>query len=173
MNLKKPGFFRTYFGTMLIVCLCLLLAVNALNSQYCMIAFAADASGDDITHAEIWQYNVTSADWSMLTNFTSTAGSIRIHDGWQTRFVIGVKFNATLVISVGEAITYTWVRMNITYSGGASYIWTNYNLTNSAYALSGSFYYGLYTADWNSTTAASLPVAGTTYNCTVDAQFYY
>lgn len=158
------------------VTVCLLAAVVSMSllsyhSGGSLIALAADASGDDITYVTVSQYNGT--DWNVVKNFTTTGGSERVHDNWQIRFLVGVKFNNTLVASVAEAETYTWIRMNITYNAGADYMWTNYNLTYVSYALDGDFYYGQYTADWNATTAATLCIAGTTYNCTVDAGFYY
>ena len=158
------------------VAVCVLAAVISVqllsyHSGVSWFVMAADANGDDITYVTVSQYNST--DWNLIKNFTTTGGSERVHDNWQLRFLVGVKFNSTLVASVGEAASYTWIRMNITYNAGVDYIWTNYNLTYLSYVLDGDFYYGNYTADWNATTATNLCVAGTTYNCTVDAGFYY
>lgn len=129
--------------------------------------WGADASGNDICWSQVFQNNGTA--FVELVNWTSSGGTQRINAGLEIRFVVQCKFNNTLVASTAEAVTYSNLTMNITYNAGASYVWTEQPLNNTASVLSGSFYLVTWSGDWNST----LPVAGTTYNCTQKAWFSY
>lgn len=154
--------------TLLAVPLAMVLCVTILFCQrgtFLSFVFAADSYGNDIYCAEIWQYNGTA--WNLLANFTSTGGSVRVHDSWAINFTIGIKINSTLVSSTSEAIAYTRVYMNITDGGS---IWTNEELNNTSCSLDGDYYYLTEEGYWNE---AGEPVAGTTYACSVLYQGYY
>jgi hypothetical protein len=143
----------------------LLLLSLLMMQKDTMIVYAADSYGNDINFIEVWQYNGSA--WNLLANFTSTGGSVRVHDSWATNFTVGIRINSTLVSSVSDAIAYTRVYMNIT-DGGA--IWTNAELNNTACSLSGSYYYLTEQGYWNQT---GKPVAGVTYACSILYQAYY
>ncbi|MFN3329235.1 MAG: hypothetical protein ACK40U_10395 [Fervidobacterium pennivorans] len=121
----------------------------------------ADAYGNDIVYIEVWQGG------SLKANFTSTGGSVRIDANQQVDFVVCIKFNSTLASSESEAISYTKVLMNITYSG--NYIWQNKELNNTSIFLSNGFYWLKEVGNWTS----NLPQEGITYNCAVLYQGYY
>jgi len=143
-----------------------LLLVSLLMMQKdTMIVYAADSYGNDINFIEVWQYNGSA--WNLLANFTSTGGSVRVHDSWATNFTVGIQINSTLVSSVSDAIAYTRVYMNITDGGS---IWTNAELNNTSCSLSGSYYYLTEQGYWNET---GKPVAGVTYACSILYQAYY
>lgn len=129
------------------------------------LVYAADSYGNDINYVEVWQYNGTA--WNLLANFTSTGGSVRVHDSWPTNFTVGIKLNSTLVSSTSDAIAYTRVYMNIT-DGGT--IWNNAELNNTFCSLSGSYYYLTEQGYWNQT---GKPMAGVTYACSILYQAYY
>lgn len=143
------------------------IAVIALlpQSPFTRMVFAADSYGNDINFVEVWQHNGT--DWNLLDNFTTTGGSVRVHDSWVLNFTVGIMVNSTLVSSVSDAIAYTRVYMNIT-DGGA--IWNNVELNNTACSLNGSYYYLTEQGHWNAT---GKPVAGVTYACSILYQAYY
>jgi hypothetical protein len=124
--------------------------------------FAVDSYGNDINFIEVWQYNGTG--YVLLANFTSSGGSVRVHDSWVINFTIGIRFNSTLASSTSEAISYTRVYMNITG------IWTNVELNNTSCTLIGSYYYLTEQGHWNQT---GYPQAGVTYECSVLYQGYY
>jgi glycerol-3-phosphate dehydrogenase len=130
-----------------------------------LIVYAADSYGNDINFVEVWQYNETA--WNLLANFTTTGGSVRVHDSWVMNFTVGIKVNSTLVSSSAEAISYTRVYMNIT-DGGT--IWNNVELNNTACSLVGSYYYLTEQGHWNAT---GKPSAGVTYACSILYQAYY
>jgi hypothetical protein len=143
-----------------------LLLISLLMMQNdTMIVYAADSYGNDINFIEVWQYNGT--DWNLLANFTSTGGSVRVHDSWAINFTVGIQINSTLVSSVSDAIAYTRVYMNITDGGS---IWNNVELNNTACSLSGSYYYLTEQGYWNET---GKPVAGVIYACSILYQAYY
>jgi len=147
----------------------LLLALSP--SKYAMVnvvfASPADVYGNDISYCEVWQYN--GSDWNLVYNFTSTGGSVRIHDSWQVKFVVGTKFNETLASSQSEALEYTKTLMNITYGNPPSYIWQNIELNNTSITQSNGFYWIVETGIWTS----NLPQEGVTYNCAIDYRQYY
>lgn len=125
----------------------------------------ADSYGNDINFVEVWQYNGTA--WNLLANFTTTGGSVRVHDSWATNFTVGIMINSTLVSSTAEAIDYTRVYMNITDGGS---IWNNAILNNTSCSLSGNYYYLTEQGHWNET---GKPSAGVTYACSILYQAYY
>lgn len=129
------------------------------------LVYAADSYSNDIGFVEVWQYNTTA--WTMLANFTTTGGSVRIHDSWATNFTVGICINSTLVSSTSEAIAYTRIYMNITDGGS---VWNNAELNNTSCSLSGSYYYLTEQGHWNAT---GKPETGVTYACSVLYQAYY
>lgn len=129
------------------------------------LVYAADSYGDDINFVEVWQHNGT--DYNLLANFTSTGGSVRVHDSWVINFTVGIKMNSTLVSSTSDAITYTRVYMNITDGGS---VWTDVELNNTACSLDGDYYYLTEQGHWNET---GKPEAGVTYACSILYQAYY
>ena len=145
----------------MIVTSMLILAFASFNRQIGTV-LAIDSYGNDITHIEIWQYNGTS--WNLKANFTSSGQSVRVVDGQAVKFIVGIKFNATLASSSSEAISYTRVYMNITS------IWNNKELNNTSCSLVGSFYYLKEQGIWSVT---GYPQSGVTYSCTVLYQGYY
>jgi len=124
--------------------------------------FAVDSYGNDINFIEVWQYNGT--DYILLANFTSSGGSVRVHDNWVINFTVGIRFNSTLASSTAEAISYTRVYMNITG------IWINVELNNTSCTLIGNYYYLTEQGHWNQT---GYPEAGVTYTCSIVYQGYY
>ena len=136
------------------------------QGQYSLIVFAQDSQGNDITFFEIDQYNGSA--WVNVANFTSTGQTARIHDGWQTGFLVGVKLNKTLASDSATAISYTKCNMTISYD--SSYVWDNVNLNQTGSVQNDdSFWYINFQGNWTS----NLPAQGVTYNCTVTYQAYY
>lgn len=162
---------RKWISFPLAICLVLLVSLFAprdFGLPFLQLAFAApDSLGNDINYVEIYQWNTS--DWEYVYNFTSSGGSARIHDSWQTRFNVSIKYNSTLASSTAQAISYTKVLMNITKISTSTLIWTNVELNNTSCVLNGSYYYLVEQGDWNSTLAE----AGESYNCTSDYQPYY
>jgi hypothetical protein len=159
---------KTVLAIGLILTFCV---ASMIQIQYPMLlvpnVFGADSQGNDITYCEVYQYNGSS--WNLVYNFTSSGGSTRIHDSWQTSFVVGTKFNDSLASSQSEASNYTEVYMNITAIGGPS-VWTNVVLNETSCTGPTSSYYWLTDiGNWTS----SLPSPGVTYNCTIDFRPYY
>ena len=132
-----------------------------------VFASPADVYGNDINFCEVWQYN--GSDWNLVYNFTSTGGSVRIHDSWQVKFVVGTKLNDTLASSSSEALDYTKTLMNITYGSPPSFVWQNVELNNTSISQSGGFYWIVENGVWTT----DLPVEGVTYNCAIDYRQYY
>ena len=146
----------------------LLSQLSLHRSAFINVVFASpDAYGNDIIFCEIWQHN--GSDWNIVYNFTSTGGSVRIHDSWQVKFVVGTKLNDTLASSSSEALDYTKTLMNITYGNPPSYIWQNIELNNTSITQSNGFYWIVETGIWTS----NLPQEGVTYNCAIDYRQYY
>lgn len=147
--------------------LIIIITLSFLPSPFTAIhlAYCADSYGNDINYIKVWQYNGTA--WNLLANFTTTGGSVRVHDSWVTNFTVGIKMNSTLVSSTAEAISYTRVYMNIT-DGGT--IWNNVELNNTACSLNGDYYYLTEEGHWNET---GKPVTGVTYACSILYQAYY
>lgn len=154
------------------IALCLIILVSALMGSYGHFAFinmvfAADSYDNEINFVEVYHHN--GSDWVLVGNCTASSGqSYRVHDGWEVRFIVNIRLNSTLASSTAEAVSYTRVYMNITYTGGT--IWTNEELNNTASSLSGSYYYVEETGIWNQT---GYPVAGVEYECKVDYDAYY
>ena len=159
----EPSLKRKFLVLTLILPLLLLSLLMMQNDT--MIVYAADSYGNDINFIEVWQYNGSA--WNLLANFTSTGGSVRVHDSWAMNFTVGIQINSTLVSSTSEAIDYTRVYMNITDGGS---IWNNAELNNTSCSLSGSYYYLTEQGHWNET---GKPVAGVTYACSILYQAYY
>lgn len=128
-------------------------------------AYGADAQNNDITYVEVWQNN---GSYQLVYNFTSSGGSTTINDAQAIRFNVSMRCNSTTFPTSGDVLTYTSCYMNITYTG-PTYVWNNVSLNSTTPKLVGSYYYVVYQGDWNS----SLPVAGTTYNCSVLARWRY
>lgn len=153
-------------GLIAVFCMASMLNIN-FPGMFILTVFGADAYGNDITFCEVYQYNGSS--WNLVTNFTSSGGSTRIHDSWQTFFVVGSKLNSSLASSQSEASNYTEVYMNITAIGGGS-VWTNVVLNETSCTGPTSSYYWLKDmGNWTS----SLPTSGVTYNCSVEFRSYY
>jgi len=157
--------------TILGICVFLIIALTAISIHsiypystflYISWVYGADAIGNDINFVEIWQYNLTS--YELIVNFTSSGQSAEIHDSWNVRFNVSIRFNATYAVSTAQAISYTEVNMTI------STIWTTpQTLNNTSCALNGNYYYLVETGDWNST----LPNAGSSYSCNATYGSYY
>lgn len=149
-----------------VLAVCLLIQIQGPNL---FLVFASpDSYGNDVTNCEVSQYNGT--NWNLVYNFTSFGGSTRINAENETSFLVQLKMNATLAADEAEAETFSAVYMNITYNAGADYIWTNQALNQTGTTTHvGDYYYIFKMGNWTS----SLPSAGVTYNCTIDARFYY
>jgi hypothetical protein len=147
----------------ILISISLITLFRSFNDTFLIVkkVYASDSYGNDINYIEIYQYNGSS--WNLVTNFTSSGGSERIHDNWQTRFLVNIKLNSTLATSTSEAISYTRVYMNI------STVWTNVELNNTSCSLNGDFYWLLEEGNWTT----SLPSLGVTYSCSVNYQAYY
>ena len=124
----------------------------------------ADAMGNDIVFVEVWQYD--GETWILKANFTSE-GQDKLDENQQVRFIVCIKYNATLASSESEAIQYTRVYMNITYN--SNIIWQNKELNNTSCTLANGFYWLKEQGDWNS----NLPQQGITYNVKVLYQSYW
>ena len=146
----------------------LLFALLIFPSDFAFIhlVYASDSYGNDINSIEVWQWNDSA--YNLKANFTSTGGSVRVHDGWVINFTVSIKMNNTLVSSTSEAIDYTRVYMNITYN--SNFIWNNIELNNTSCELIGNFYYLKEQGHWNQT---DYPQSGITYECSVLYQGYY
>lgn len=145
-----------------------------MQGHWAWFAWAADSQGNDILCVEVWQYNGTNLN--LVKNFTATAGSTRIHDSYYTDFVVQVLLNSSLAESPSEAASFTRVYMNLSYNAGADFVtgWgsggtpATLNQTGTP-AIMGSYYRIYFVGNWTS----ELPVAGRTYNATVEYQAYY
>jgi hypothetical protein len=155
------------FGLIAVFCLASIINIQFPGSLFVLTVYGADSYENDITYCEIYQYNGSS--WEFVYNFTSLGGSTRIHDSWQTSFVVGSKLNSSLASSQSQASNYTEVYMNITAIGGST-VWTNVVLNESSCTGPTSSYYWLKDmGNWTS----NLPSPGVTYNCTIDFRPYY
>lgn len=128
------------------------------------------ATGDAISYFQVDQYNGT--DWNNMLNATSSGQSASILDGQLVNFTIQVKLDITYAATAAQAQTYTWVGMSIFYGAGPTYVWNNVTLNDTAVGgvySDASFWYVRKLGNWTS----SLPIAGTTYNCTAEYRAYY
>jgi len=145
----------------------LLLMLNFDDSPVLRLAYCSpeDVYGNDVLYVEVWQYNGSA--WTLIVNFTGSVGNAKLHDNWEVKFIVGIRFNSSLASSNSEAIEYTRVFMNITHNG--SYIWQNNELNNISCVLNGDFYYLKEEGIWN----VDLPQEGETYDFSVLYQGYY
>lgn len=129
------------------------------------VVWAADSYGNDIEWIDVSQYNTTS--WNQVYNFTGN-GTTRIHDSWETSFLVQFRVNKTLMTEA-EVLTYCSVNCTITHQN-STLIWDNValNVTGSTTS-DATYYYAQRLGNWTS----SLPEAGVVYNCTFVYKAYF
>jgi len=148
------------------VALILIILMAVLPGSPFTVLVFADSYSNDINNIEVWQYNGSA--WNLLANFTTSGGSVRIHDGYETSFIVQVKLNTSLASSASEAHSYTRVNMSITDGGTIWPISTMLNDSGTP-SSSGGFWYVKKLGNWTS----SLPSPGVTYSCNATFQAYY
>jgi hypothetical protein len=148
------------------VALILIILIALLPGSPFILLVFADTYNDDINNIEVWQYNGSA--WNLLANFTTSGGSVRIHDGYQTSFIVQVKLNTSLASSASEAQSFTMSNMSILNGGTIWPISTMLNDTGTP-SSSGGFWYVKKLGNWTS----SLPSPGVTYSCNATFQAYY
>lgn len=154
----------------ILIVILVVVCLGQMGPHYSILNFVwADSYGNDIISIEIWQYNFT--NWNLIANFTSSGGSVRVHDSWAINLTVQIRLNETLATSKSEAISYTKVFVNITYGDIPTYVWTNKELNNtSCTGPTGGFYYLKEQGHWNET---GKPESGITYACSTQFKAYY
>lgn len=167
---KKRVFYPKRILVAIVLSLAILSSAFFLLQKEGLIDLRVYATGDAISYFQVDQYNGT--DWNLMLNATASGQSASILDSQPLNFTIQVKLDILYASTASQAQTYTWIGMNITYGGGPTYVWTNVTLNDTAVGgvySDASFWYVRKLGNWTS----SLPIAGTTYNCTAEYRAYY
>jgi hypothetical protein len=165
---------RLLFTSIIAITL-VLMALFSFNQGH-FIVFAVDNTAFRNVYVVQYQYN--DSNWDGIANFTAVGESARIVANQPINFTIQVTLNNTYASSSSDALTFTWIGMNVSTgglisSGGTAVTgWNNQTLNNATSAVS----YGA-NSDWLVTKCgnwtSTLPAGGTTYTIQITYEAEY